>query len=264
LTKKPKRQSVRRLIFNRITFKGEQVEKFTYTWGEFSDKKFGRTLLLTGETGNRTLSYLNDQLNDGQIVTTVKEPRADMAANMINGLSADGSWNAEDPTYVLQLVWRDSFIVKWVIKKKKLTPDTVPMRIPLARRDTIGVDSCLYYAYTFVNGASSKEAQKATDIKRNIVKADTTYLPKLDDPKKNDTIVKYTVTEGVRVPLSVVDYASWNISGISVKKDVQSMDVVVGEKDKDPETLSMSEYKYNGTTGSFVLNSLTYSFNPKH
>jgi len=244
-------------------FTGEKVENFTYTWGEFKESMYGRSLCLKGDQGNRDLVYLNDQLNDGSIVTAIKEPRADMVDNMVSGLMA-GEWNAEKPTYVLQLIWRDSFVVNWVMKKKKLVPDTVPMRIPLDKRDTIGVDSCLYYTYAFLNGATNKEAKKVTEIKRNIVTPDTTFLPKLNDPSKNDTIVKYSVVDGVKEPLSEINYAFWSIADISTKGDVQNMDVKVGETGKDPETLSLSAFAFDGTKGSFVLNDMTFILKPKN
>lgn len=240
---------------------GAQSVDYTYAWGEFGKGMFGRYINLTGST-NRVLFYLNDIITDNDLVEmTIAEPRADMADNMIKGLTASGSWGAEDPTYVLQLIWKDSFVVEWKQQGKILIPDTVRKRISLSNvYDTIGIDSCLYYSYAFFNGASNKEAVKKTDIRRNTVIPRDSIEPKLSDPTKNDTMIKYTVIENPVTPLSVENYAFWTIADITTSGADQNLDVLVAEQGKDTIKLAITAYEYDSVLGegSFNLNNVRY------
>jgi len=248
----------------KAAYDGVQAENFTYTWGEFKEGMFGRTILLTGGSGDRSLTYLNDQLNDGDITTAISEPRADMVGNMVDGLTA-GKWTGEDPTYVLQLKWVDTTVYEYHRKGKVYVIDTIFKRMPRPNyADTIGVDSCLYYSYIFEKGATSKTAQLITEIKRNEVTAHKQILPQYQDPKKNDTIITYTIEDGVKVPVDVVNYTYWAINDVKIVKDAQDLDVVVGQATGDPVTLAMTDFNYNGSAGSFVLDSKTYLFTPKN
>jgi len=245
-------------------FEGVQTENFTYTWGEFKEGMFGRTLLLAGGLGDRTLTYLNDQLNDGDITTTISEPRVDMAGNVVEGLIS-GKWEGEDPTYVLQYKWVDTTVYEYHTKGKKIVCDTIFKRMPRPNYfDTIGIDSCFYYIYTFDNGATNKTAKKVTDFKKNTVTVYKEVLPQYQDPTKNDTIVTYSVVEGTRGFRSEENYLYWAITNISIVKEEQCVDVVLGPVSGDPITLAITAYNFDGSEGSFVLDQKTYLFTPKN
>jgi len=248
----------------KVPYIGEQKDDFTYTWGDFKEGMYGRLLQLTGGKGNLTLSYLNDQLTEGDITTSISEPRADMAANMIAGLTS-GKWAGIDSTNVKELIWVDTVIYEWTLKGKKIIWDTIYMRMPRPNAYiNRGIDSCFYYTYTFEKGDTAKQARLVTEFQKNIVKADTTFLTQKQDPTKFDTIVTYQVTEGTKVHRSTVDYSLWTIANITVKNDVQSLDVVLGEQGKEPVTLPLVDYQYNGVNGVFLLNDLIYFYQPKN
>lgn len=244
------------------SYVGEQKEEFTYTWGEFVDKMYGRSIQLIGGNGNRSLVYLNDQLNDGEVVTTVCEAQADMAANMIDGLKG-GKWQTADSTIVKELIWVDTMIITSTLKGKKIIWDTIYMRMPRPNcYVNRGIDSCLYYTYNFECGNTSKEASLTTEFRKNTVEADTTFLKQKQDSTKFDTIITYKVTECPKVLRSKVNYAYWYLSKIDIK--APGMDVVVGEAGKEPETLAVSPFMFDGQQGTFVLNNLTYIYVPKN
>jgi len=260
--KKAVRKSVN--LLQKAAYTGLQEEKFSYTWGDFQKDMFGRQIILTGAAGDETLTYLNDQLTANGITTSIAEPRADMAANMIDGLTA-GKWEAVDPTYVLQLHWVDTIVYEYHVKGKKIVCDTIHKNMPRPNfYDTIGIDSCYYYTFTFENGATNKLASRNTDFQKNIVTADSTIQPQLQDPSKNDTIIKYTVQEGVRVFDHKTDFITWTIKDISLKNEEQNVDVVVGEVNYIWHTLAMTNFRYDGAKGSFLMDENTYIFIPKN
>ncbi len=246
-------------------YSGVHQEDFTYSWGEFCQGKFGRYLYLFGENGNRTLVYLNDQLNDGEITTTIREPRADMAANMIQGLTA-GKWEAEDPEYVLQLRWVDTVVYETHRQGKKILVDTIYKRMPRPNfYDTIGKATIMYFAYAFAKEDGSKTASLKTDFQINEVDTAYEYKPQIQDPSKFDTIITYSIKkEGTRTLIDSKEYESWCITDIKVVDDAQSLDVLVTEKDQDPVKLSITNYLFGGDEGSFVLDKKTYLFIPKN
>jgi len=251
-------------LVQKAAYVGVQQEEFTYTWGEFADKMYGRSLLLTGINGNRDLVYLNNHVNDGEVVTTTNEPLVEVAANMIQGLTS-GKWYSADSAIVKELIWVDTMIITSHLVGKKIIWDTTYMRMPRPNAYiNRGIDSCLYYTYNFECGTTSKEASFLLEFKKNIVVADTTILPQKQDLSKNDTIITYQVTDCPKTVRRDVKYAYWYLSKIEVKKSAQSMDVVVGETDKNPETLAISAFLFDGTKGSFVLNELNYNLVPKN
>lgn len=246
-------------------YSGVHQEDFTYSWGEFCKGMFGRFLYLKGENGDRTLVYLNDQLNDGEITTTIREPRADMAANMIQGLTA-GKWETEDPEYVLQLRWVDTIVYETHRQGKKIVVDTIYKRMPRPDfYDTIGKATITYFAYAFAKEDGSKTASLKTDLQINEVDTAYEYKPQIQDPSKFDTIITYSIKkEGTRAFVDSKEYESWCIADINVANDVQNLDVMVIEKDQEPVKLSFNNYLFGGGEGSFVLDKKTYLFIPKN
>lgn len=232
------------------------LESKTYSleWDEFTSSMLGRKARLVAGDDVLNLLYLNNvfTLSDTVKMTEV-EPLADIASS-ISANIANSDWAAYDPVYVMQDRWTmDTTWYETHREGKKIIVDTITGRFKHEEKIPVGVASQKIAYLRFYDDAAShrKTLAWSNGEQVNNVTSDTTILPQVQNPAKNDTIIKFSIEETPASRVFVDSASHWSLSMV---KD-GAFDVIYKLADGSAEeTLQFSA----STDSTFTLDNAIY------
>ena len=136
---------------------------------------------------------------------------------------------------------------------KKIIVDTITGRFKHEEKVPVGVASQHIKYLRFYDDAASHRKTMAwsTGEQENIVTPDTTILPQIQDPTKNDTIITFSILEMPATRVFTDSAAHWSLAALQDG----AFDVIFKyTDDSDDETLQMSAY----TDSTFTLDNAIY------
>lgn len=231
-----------------------QAKTYSFAWGDFTESKLGRNVVLTADDEKINLVWLNNTFveSDGTAMQS-DEPLADYASEITTTLN-EGDWAAFDPVYVMQDRW--TMDTTWYVttrKGKKIIVDTITGRYKHAEKVIVGVDSQkIAYMHFYANPVSYEKTIGFAEGKQvNTVIGDTVVLPQKQNPAKNDTIITFKITENPATRFATDSANRWSYTAIGSTK----FDVIYKNVKKDADDIfNITEY----TGASFMLDGATY------
>lgn len=231
-----------------------ESKTYLFEWEDFTDSKLGRKARLVADDDVLHLIYLNNLfiLSD-TVRMSEMEPLADIGSSVSSNV-ANSDWAAYDPTYVMQDRW--TMDTTWYVTHrvgKKIIVDTITGRFKHEEKVPVGVASQHIKYLRFYDDAASHRKTMAwsTGEQENIVTPDTTILPQIQDPTKNDTIITFSILEMPASRFLTDSAAHWSLAALQDG----AFDVIFKyTDDSDDETLQMSAY----TDSTFTLDNAIY------
>lgn len=230
-----------------------ESKTYSFEWEDFTGSMLGRKARLVAGDDVVPVIYLNNVFTLDNVQLTEMEPLADIASSISSNI-VNTEWAAYDPIYVMQDHW--TMDTTWYVTRregKKIYVDTITGRYKHEEKIPVGVASQKISYLSFYDDAAShrKTLAWAKGEQENIVTADTTILPQVQNPAENDTIITFNIKETPASHDVVNSAAHWSLAKV---KD-GSFDVVYKYTDSSAdETLQMSAY----TESTFTLDNMIY------
>lgn len=227
---------------------------YSFEWEDFTSSMLGRKARLVAGDDVLHLLYLNNVFT---LSDTVKLSETDALADIASSISsnvANSDWAAYDPIYVMQDRW--TMDTTWYVthrQGKKIVVDTITGRFKHEEQIPVGIASQKISYLRFYDNATShrKTLAWAKGEQVNIVTPDTTILPQVQDPTKNDTIITFSIVE-TPASRNFLDTANhWSLA----KVQDGSFDVIFKHTDSSAdEMLQISAY----SDSTFTLDNVIY------
>ena len=230
-----------------------ESKNYSFEWEDFTESMLGRKAKLVAGDEVLNLVYLNNVFTLDKVQLTDTDPLVDIASSISSNI-VNTEWAAYDPIYVMQDHW--TMDTTWYVTRregKKIYVDTITGRYKHEEKIPVGVASQKISYLSFYDDAAShrKTLAWAKGEQENIVTADTTILPQVQNPAENDTIITFNIKETPASHDVVNSAAHWSLAKV---KD-GSFDVVYKYTDSSAdETLQMSAY----TESTFTLDNMIY------
>jgi hypothetical protein len=231
-----------------------ETKNYSFEWGDFTDSKMGRNARLVAGNEELHLLYLNGVFTlSNSVQLTEKDTLADIA-NSISSNVANSDWAAYDPIYVMQDRWTmDTTWYETHRQGKKIVVDTITGRYKHQEKIAVGVASQKISYLRFYDDPTShrKALAWAKGDQVNIVTPDTTILPQVQDPTKNDTIITFSIVETTPSRVYADTATHWSLAAVKGG----SFEVIFKHNDQSAdEMLQMSAY----TDSTFTLDNAIY------
>ena len=230
-----------------------ESKTYSFEWEDFTSSMLGRKARLVAGDDVLHLIYLNNVFTLDTVKLSETDALADIASSISSNV-ANSDWAAYDPIYVMQDHWTmDTTWYETHRQGKKIIVDTITGRFKHEEQIIVGVASQKISYLRFYDDAAShrKTLAWAKGEQVNIVTPDTTILPQVQDPTKNDTIIIFKIQE-VPASRNFADTAShWSFAMV---KD-GAFDVMFRKTDSSAdEVLQMTAY----SDSTFTLDNVIY------
>ncbi len=230
-----------------------ESKTYSFEWEDFTSSMLGRKARLVAGDDVLHLVYLNNVFTLDTVKLSETDALVDIASSISSNV-ANSDWAAYDPIYVMQDHWTmDTTWYETHRQGKKIIVDTITGRFKHEEQIIVGVASQKISYLRFYDDAAShrKTLAWAKGEQVNIVTPDTTILPQVQDPTKNDTIIIFKIQE-VPASRNFADTAShWSFAMV---KD-GAFDVMFRKTDSSAdEVLQMTAY----SDSTFTLDNVIY------
>ena len=231
-----------------------KTKSYSFEWEDFTDSKLGRKARLVAGNDVIQLLYLNNVFSlSNTVQLTEKDALADVAYSVSSKI-ANSDWAAYNPVYVMQDRWTmDTTWYETHRQGKKIVVDTITGRYKHQEKIAVGVASQEISYLRFYDDPTShrKTLAWAKGDQVNIVTPDTTILPQVQDPTKNDTIITFSIVETTPSRVYADTATHWSLAAVKGG----SFEVIFKHNDQSAdEMLQMSAY----TDSTFTLNNAIY------
>lgn len=232
----------------------KETKGYSFEWEDFTSSMLGRKARLVAGDEVLNLVYLNNVFT---LADTIKLADTDPLADVVSSVSvnvANGDWAAYDPIFVMQDRW--TFDTTWYEthrEGKKIIVDTITGRFKHKDKVPVGIASQKIAYIRFNEDATThrKTMAWATGDQVNIVTPDTTILPQVQNPAKNDTIIVFDIVETPASRIFADTANHWSIAAVKGN----AFDLVFKQTDASPDsTLSITAY----TDSTFTIGSSIY------